>query len=150
MKLSFLCVNCYFHAASMVYIGYFIFEQHLSVRVYSFFQFFVQSSSRGFAYCLSMYIFRRGEIEVCIFRSNQCNQIFSISNLIKNQISTKNWRKIWFIFYLIKTQLNFVTLLGAPGWLDIVNIENISVRVSQSLSVVRCKIQMSDKTTCLW
>ena len=83
----------------------------------SFFSREVKSWSRGFWYYLSMYIFRREEIEVCIFWWNQCNQIFNISNPVKYQILTKNWRKICFLLYLIKTCLNFVSMLRAAGWL---------------------------------
>ena len=87
------------------------------IRGFSFFLIFRPILIPWFWILLFLNIFRREEIEFCIFWWNQCNQIFNISNPVTNHILTKNWRKICFLFYLIKTWLNLVTLLCAAGWL---------------------------------
>ena len=87
------------------------------IRGFAFFLIFRPILIPWFWILLFSNIFWREEIEVCIFWWNQCNQIFNISNPVKNQILMKNSRKICFLFYLIKTWLNLVTLLCAAGWL---------------------------------
>ena len=60
------------------------------IRGFSFFLIFRPILIPWFWILLFSNIFRREEIEVCIFWWNQCNQILNISNPVKNQIQTKN------------------------------------------------------------